>query len=95
MSMSSIAAMVMSIKNNKRTRKSTFKKLEKNGSYSKKTRLFFIKMSLRNNQEIPERYQRDIRENIIRENKKDLIGKISIFLILIVIIIYFIGFAKF
>jgi hypothetical protein len=52
-------------------------------------------MSLRNNQEIPERYQRDIRENIIRENKKDLIGKISIFLILIVIIIYFIGFAKF
>ena len=57
--MSSIAAMVMSIKNNKRTRKSTFKKLEKNGSYSKKTRLFFIKMSLRNSQEIPERYQRE------------------------------------
>ena len=55
MSMSSIAAMVMSIKNNKRTRKSTFKKLVKNGSYSKKTRLFFIKMSLRNSQEISER----------------------------------------
>ena len=55
MSMSSIAAMVMSDKNNKRTRKSTFKKLEKNGSYSKKTRLFFIKMSLRNSQEISER----------------------------------------
>jgi hypothetical protein len=40
MSMSSIAAMVMSIKNNKRTRKSTFKKLEKNGSYSKKQDYF-------------------------------------------------------
>ena len=39
--MSSIAAMVMSIKNNKRARQSALKKLDKNGSYSTKTKLFF------------------------------------------------------
>jgi hypothetical protein len=46
--MSSIAAMVMSIKNNKRARQSAFKKLDKNGSYSTKTKLFFQKNALRN-----------------------------------------------
>jgi len=39
--MSSIAAMIMSIKNNKRAQQSAFKKLDKNGSYSTKTKLFF------------------------------------------------------
>ena len=44
---------------------------------------------------VSKKQPRDIREKITRENKKDLIKKTGIFLILIVIIIYFIGFAKF
>jgi|TARA_B110000090_G_C13058182_1_gene322273 hypothetical protein len=83
--MSSIAAMVMSIKNNKRARQSAFKKLDKNGSYSTKTKLFFHKNASK-------KQLRDIKEKLRKENKKALIRKTAIILI---ILIYCIGFAKF
>lgn len=77
--MSSIAAMAMSIKNNKRAR-SAFNKLDKNGSYSTKTKLFFhINAS--------KKQLRDIKEKLIR--------KTTAILILLIIVIYCIGFAKF
>lgn len=86
--MSSAAAMITSIKNNKRARKSTFKKLVKNGSYSTKTKLFFhrnaSKIQLRN-----------IKEKLRKENKRVLVRKIATILILLIIMIYCIGFAKF
>jgi hypothetical protein len=88
MSMSSIAAMVMSIKNNKRARKSAFKKLDKNGSYSTKTKLSFHKNASK-------KQLRDIKEKLRKENKKVLIRKTAIILILLIILIYCIGFAKF
>ena len=88
MSMSSIAAMVMSIKNNKRARQSAFKKLDKNGSYSTKTKLFFQKNASK-------KQLRDIKEKLRKENKKALIRKTAIILILLIILIYCIGFAKF
>ncbi|MBT5289613.1 MAG: hypothetical protein HOL35_05505 [Flavobacterium sp.] len=86
--MSSIAAMVMSIKNNKRARQSAFKKLDKNGSYSTKTKLFFQKNASK-------KQLRDIKEKLRKENKKALIRKTAIILILLIILIYCIGFAKF
>ena len=86
--MSSIAAMITSIKNNKRTRKSAFKKLVKNGSYSTKTKLFFhrnaSKIQLRN-----------IKEKLRKENNRVLVRKIATILILLIMMIYCIGFAKF
>ena len=86
--MSSIAAMVMSIKNNKRARKSAFKKLDKNGSYSTKTKLFFH----RNASKIQ---LRKIKETLRKENKRVLVRKIATILILLIMMIYCIGFAKF
>ena len=86
--MSSIAAMVMSIKNNKRARQSAFKKLDKNGSYSTKTKLFFHKNASK-------KQLRDIKEKLRKENKKALIRKTAIILILLIILIDCIGFAKF
>ena len=86
--MSSAAAMIISIKNNKRARKSAFKKLVKNGSYSTKTKLFFhrnaSKIQLRN-----------IKEKLRKENKRVLVRKIATILILLIMMIYCIGFAKF
>ena len=86
--MSSIAAMIRSIKNNKRTRKSAFKKLVKNGSYSTKTKLFFH----RNASKIQ---LRKIKETLRKENKRVLVRKIATILILLIMMIYCIGFAKF
>ncbi len=86
--MSSIAAMITSIKNNKRTRKSAFKKLVKNGSYSTKTKLFFH----RNASKIQ---LRKIKEKLRKENKRVLVRKIATILILLIMMIYCIGFAKF
>jgi hypothetical protein len=86
--MSSIAAMITSIKNNKRTRKSAFKKLVKNGSYSTKTKLFFH----RNASKIQ---LRKIKETLRKENKRVLVRKIATILILLIMMIYCIGFAKF
>lgn len=86
--MSSIAAMITSIKNNKRTRKSAFKKLVKNGSYSTKTKLFFH----RNASKIQ---SRKIKEKLRKENKRVLVRKIATILILLIMMIYCIGFAKF
>ena len=80
--------MVMSIKNNKRARQSAFKKLDKNGSYSTKTKLFFQKNASK-------KQLRDIKEKLRKENKKALIRKTAIILILLIILIYCIGFAKF
>ena len=86
--MSSIAAMVMSIKNNKRARQSALKKLDKNGSYSTKIKLFFHRNASK-------KQLRDIKEKLRKENKKVLIRKTAIILFLLIIVIYCIGFAKF
>lgn len=86
--MSSIAAMVMSIKNNKRARKSAFKKLDKNGSYSTKTKLFFHRNASK-------KQLKDIKEKLQKENKRVLVKKTTAILILLIIVIYCIGFAKF
>ena len=86
--MSSIAAMVMSIKNNKRARKSAFKKLDENGSYSTKTKLFFHRNASK-------KQLRDIKEKLQKENKRVLVKKTTAILILLIIVIYCIGFAKF
>ena len=80
--------MITSIKNNKRTRKSAFKKLVKNGSYSTKTKLFFH----RNASKIQ---LRKIKEKLRKENKRVLVRKIATILILLIMMIYCIGFAKF
>ena len=86
--MSSAAAMIISIKNNKRARKSAFKKLDKNGSYSTKTKLFF-------HRNVSKKQLRDIKEKLQKENKRVLVKKTTAILILLIIVIYFIGFAKF
>lgn len=86
--MSSIVAMITSIKKNKRTRKSAFKKLVKNGSYSTKTKLFFH----RNASKIQ---LRKIKETLRKENQRVLVRKIATILILLIMMIYCIGFAKF
>ena len=64
------------------------KKLDKNGSYSTKTKLFFQKNASK-------KQLRDIKEKLRKENKKALIRKTAIILILLIILIYCIGFAKF
>lgn len=71
--MSSAAAMITSIKNNKRARKSTFKKLVKNGSYSTKTKLFFH----RNASKIQ---LRKIKEKLRKKIKEYLLEKLLLYL---------------
>jgi hypothetical protein len=84
----SISAMISSIKNNKRTRKSTFEKLGKEGRYSRKTKVHF-------KQNATKSQLREIRERLISQNKITFLKKIIIIFVLLVITIYFIGFAKF
>ena len=71
--MSSAAAMIISIKNNKRARKSAFKKLVKNGSYSTKTKLFFH----RNASKIQ---LRKIKEKLRKKIKEYLLEKLLLYL---------------
>ena len=84
--MSSISGMITSLKNNKRTRVSTFEKM-KNFKEGKNIQVSFDKKST------PDRLKR-IKEKLQAENKKSLKGNIIIIIVAISIIIYVIGFVK-
>ena len=85
--MSSIAAMVTTLKNNKRTRVSTFKKM-KDFKEGKNIQVSFDKKAT------PDQLK-NIREKIQRENSKKLKRNVIIFATLIAVLIYVIGFVKF
>jgi len=84
----SIAAMVESMKNNKRSRKSVFKKLEDHGNYTSKTKLQFKKTASKCQ-------LRKIRNQLKEENRKSFRKKIVLLLIMLAAAIYLIGFASF
>ncbi len=84
----SISAMIISIKNNQRRRKSPFEKLEKYSGYSTKTNVSF-------KSKVSNYRLRKIRENLIEQDRKSTRNKIITILILLIAMIYFIGFAKF
>jgi Flp pilus assembly protein TadB len=84
--MSSISGMITSLKNNKRTRVSTFEKM-KNFKEGKNIQVSFDKKST------PDRLKR-IKEKLQSENKKLLKRNIIIIIVAISIIIYVIGFVK-
>ena len=84
----SIAAMVASMKNNKRRRKSVFKKLEDHVNYTSKTKLQFKKTASKSQ-------LRKIRNQLKEENRKSFRKKIVLLLIMLAAAIYLIGFASF
>jgi hypothetical protein len=85
--MSSISGMITSLKNNKRTRVSTFDKL-KNFKKGKSIQVAFDKEA--------SSYQlKKIKEKLQEENKKLLKRNVIILIVAICIIIYSIGFMKF
>ncbi|MEQ6123621.1 hypothetical protein AAON49_05425 [Pseudotenacibaculum sp. MALMAid0570] len=84
-----VGAMITSLKNNKRDRKSALKKLKDSGvEYSDKTELHF------ENEASPMELKK-IREKVKEENRKIIIRNIIIMTVIMLIAIYFIGFAKF
>ena len=85
--MSSISGMITSLKNNKRTRVSTFDKL-KNFKKGKSIQVAFDKEA--------SSYQlKKIKEKLQEENKKSLKKTVIILIVAICIIIYAIGFMQF
>ncbi len=85
-----ISAMKTTLKNNKRDRKSAIKKLKDSGAldHTYKTELHFEKKATP--------YQlKKIREKVQRENRRIMTRNIVIVTILMILLIYFIGFAKF
>lgn len=84
--MSSISGMITSLKNNKRTRVSTFDKL-KNFKKGKSIQVAFDK-------EASSFQLKKIKEKLQEENKKLLKRNILIIIALISLIIYVIGFVK-
>ena len=85
--MSSIAAMVTTLKNNKRTRVSTFKKM-KDFKEGKNIQVSFDKSAT------PHQLKK-IRENLQKENKKILKRNSIILISIMILLIYIIGFVKF
>ncbi len=85
--MSSIAAMVTSLKNNKRTRVSTFKKM-KDFKEGKNIQVSFDKSAT------PHQLKK-IREKLQKENKKILKRNSIILISIMILLIYIIGFVKF
>lgn len=84
-----VGAMITSLKNNKRDRKSALKKLKESGvEYADKTELHF------ENQASPSELKR-IREKVQKENQRIMRRNIIIIAVIMLIAIYFIGFAKF
>lgn len=79
--------MVTTLKNNKRTRVSTFKKM-KDFKEGKNIQVSFDKKAT------PDQLK-NIREKIQRENSKKLKRNVIIFATLIAVLIYVIGFVKF
>ena len=89
MSFGVVQSMISSIKNNKRDRKSALKRLKENpAEYSEGGELHFEKKAT------PAQLHK-IREDLKRENRKAFIRKAVIVGIVFVLLIYFIGFAKF
>ena len=89
MSFGVVQSMISSIKNNKRDSKSALKRLKENpAEYSEDGKLHFEKKAT------PAQLHK-IREDLKRENQKALIRKAVIVAIIFVLLIYFIGFAKF
>lgn len=84
-----VSGMITSLKNNKRERKSALKRLKDNpAEYGESGKLHF------KNTATPSQLKR-IRDNIKRENRKVMIRNVSIVVVITLILIYFIGFAKF
>lgn len=83
----SVSAMISSLKNNKRNRKTAFEKLEK---YQKETndKLHFDKVATKKELE-------KIRLRITKENRKSLIRSYLLILILTLALVYVIGFVNF
>lgn len=83
----SAAAMIATLKNNKRAKSTTFKDMK---NYQKTTysQLHFSKKAT------PKQLQ-EIRERLQSRNRKSLIIKLSIVIVSLVVLIYFIGFYKF
>lgn len=85
----SVGAMLASLKNNKRTRPSAFKKLKENGvEYTNRTELHF-------DQKSSPAQLKAIRERIKRENRNALIKKAVLIGILLLSTILLIGFVAF
>ncbi len=82
-----VSAMITSLNNNKRTRVSTFDKIKNNTSKSK------IKLHFKNEATSEELLK--IKEKIRLENRKSFRKNLILFGILLLIVIYFIGFVKF
>ena len=83
----SVAAMLASLKANKRNRVSTFDKI-KNFKEGSTIELHF------KNKATPKQLK-EIRQKLKAENKKQIIKRVVIITICLIIIIYFIGFVKF
>lgn len=83
-----VSAMKTTLKNNKRDRPSAFKNLKENGDYSGKTELHFDKKA-------SSEQLKAIRQKQIAENKKAFLIKAIIIGTLLILTIYFIGFAEF
>ncbi len=83
----SAAAMIATLKNNKRAKSTTFKDMK---NYQKITysQLHFSKKAT------PKQLQ-EIRERLQSKNRKSLIIKLSIVIVSLIVLIYFIGFYKF
>ena len=85
--MSSIAAMITTLKNNKRKRVSTFKKM-KGFKEGKNIQVSFDKSAT------PHQLK-NIREKLQKENKQILKRNIIILIFIMILLIYMIGFVKF
>ena len=81
-----VSAMKNTLKNNKRERKSAFDKLKKHPSEHPEGELHFEKTAT-------QAQLQKIREDVKRENRKAMIRNVSIILAIMLILIYFIGFA--
>ena len=89
MSFGVVQSMISSLKNNKRDRKSALKRLQENpAEYSDGNDLHFEKKAS------PMQLKK-IREDLQKENRKIMIRNIVIVVVFMLVLIYFIGFAKF
>lgn len=87
MSFGIIQSMVISLKNNKRTRKSALKKY-KDHNFEEKGELYFEKKA-------SQKQLTEIRERIQAENKKRMRLYLILFITLLLTVIFVIGFVKF
>ncbi len=84
-----VSAMLTSLKNNKRSRTSTFEKIERYGSNSKKSDKLFFR-----NKATSEEISR-IGEEIRRENKRVFLLRILLITVFCMVVLFAIGFVKF